>query len=94
MVEIPKYKSDIPITTKGIRVPTILFLKVVELNNAKAVIGAKFGGWGTNLNKIANTTNNKIRCSLFIIYKYRVAPPQGLEPWTKGLWVLCSNQLS
>ena len=44
MVENPKYKSDIPITTKGIRVPTILFLKVVELNNAKAVIGAKFGG--------------------------------------------------
>ena len=68
MVENPKYKSDIPMTTKGIRVPTILFLKVVELNNAMAVIGAKFGGCGTNLNKIANTTNNKIRYSLFIIY--------------------------
>ena len=54
-------------TTKGIKVPKILFLKVVELNNARAVMGAKFGGCGTNLNKIANTTNNKIRCSLFII---------------------------
>ena len=67
IIENPKNKSDINITTNGRIIPTHLCLNVVLPNIARAVIGAKFGGFGTILNKIANTQNNNTNDSLFII---------------------------
>ena len=67
IIENPKNKSDINITTNGRIIPIHLFLNVVLPNIARAVIGAKFGGCGTILNKIANIQNNKTKVSLFIM---------------------------
>ena len=79
IIENPKNKSDINITNKGKLIPNHLFLNITPPKIASDVIGAKLGGCGTNLKRIANTQNTNTNNSLlFIIIKFAVST--GFEP--------------
>ena len=63
---MPIIKSDINKHKIGIERPIYLFLKLIIENNAIAVIGVKFGGWGISLDSIAIIIIPKTKCILFI----------------------------
>ncbi len=54
--------------------PDNLLLRVELPNSANAVIGAKFGGCGTILNRIAKIQKDNNSSSFFIYYKYQLEP--------------------
>ena len=63
---MPIIKSDINKHTIGIERPIYLFLKLIIENNATAVTGEKFGGWGISLDIIAIIIIPTTKCVLFI----------------------------
>ena len=64
--EIPKIKSETNKHIIGIETPIYLFLKLIIENNATAVTGVKFGGWGISLDIIATIIIPTTKCVLFI----------------------------
>ena len=69
--EIPKIKSETNKHIIGIETAIYLFLKLIIENNATAVTGVKFGGWGISLESIAIIIIPATKCVLFIfIFQY------------------------
>ena len=63
---MPIIKSDINKHTIGIEKAIYFFLKLIIENNATAVTGVKFGGWGISLDSIAIIIIPTTKCVLFI----------------------------
>ena len=93
IIENPKNKSDINIINKGKLIPNHLLLNITPPKIASDVMGAKLGGCGTTLNKIANTQNANTNNSLLFIIII-LADRTGLEPATSAVTGRHSNQLN